>query len=388
MMTTNEVFLSCISAYLTGQTCSVPEDCDWDALLQICREQKLTAPIYAMLRGKAALSAEWRFSAISDVALQARRGTAFAQLCEELAARNIFPLVVKGILCRETYPNPDERISSDEDLYIPRTQYPQFHQTMLELGFQSETPDYDNAHELRYMRGDLMVEGHWELFPQDNDALNALNAITDDFWKRASMQEVSGISMRVLDETDHMTFLLLHLFKHFINSGAGIRQICDVAQWAKTHSIAWPRVREAMRMANAEVFAGAVFDAAALYFGMDYPEGWPRADSSALLDDAVGGGIYGSATMSRKHSGSMTLAAVEDQQHATRGKALLRTIFPNRAVMESSYPWVKRSAALLPAAWCFRIVMYLRSRGKGNSAAESMKIGAERMELLKRYKVI
>lgn len=387
-MTAKEVFLDCISAYLTGRDFPAPADCDRDALLQICREQKLTAPVYAMLRGKAALGPEWRTAALTDVSLQARRGAAFAQLCAALAERGISPLVVKGILCRETYPEPDARISSDEDLYVPREEYERFHQTMLALGFQAETPDLDNAHEARYLRGVLMVEGHWELFPQDHTALNALNALTEGFWQRAAVREVGGISMRVLDETDHMTFLLLHLFKHFINSGAGIRQICDVAQWAKTHRIEWPRVREAMRMARAEVFAGAVFDAGARYFGMEYPPDWPRADCAALLDDALGGGIYGSATMSRKHSGSMTLAAVEDQRRASRSKALLRTVFPNRAVMEMSYPWVKQSAALLPAAWCARIANYLRSRGEGNSAAESMKIGAERMELLKHYQVL
>ena len=233
-----------------------------------------------------------------------------------------------------------------------------------------------------------MVEGHWELFPQDNTALNALNALNEGFWARAVVREVSGVPMRVLDETDHMTFLLLHLFKHFINSGAGIRQICDVAQWSKAYPVDWPRVRTAMQLAHAEVFAGAVFDAGEKYFGMMFPQGWPHADSAALIDDAIGGGVYGNATMSRKHSGSMTLAAVEDAERASKTRSLLRTVFPNRAVMETSYPWVKKSAALLPAAWTLRIAKYLGSRGENNSAAESMKIGAERLELMKRYQIL
>ena len=58
-------------------------------------------------------------------------------------------------------------------------------------------------------------------------------------------------------------------------------------------------------------------------------DAWPRADCAALLEDAFGGGVYGSATMSRKHSGSMTLAAVEDADQASGTKSLLRTLFPN-----------------------------------------------------------
>ena len=121
---------------------------------------------------------------------------------------------------------------------------------------------------------------------------------------------------------------------------------------------------------------------------MVHPTEWPRADCTLLLEDALGGGVYGSSTMSRKHSGSMTLAAVEDAERFNRAKSVMRTVFPNRAVMETSFPWVKRSALLLPAAWTVRIVRYLRSRGEGNSTAESLQIGAERLELLREYKII
>ena len=386
-MDTGELFLNCISAYLTGRGFTAPEDLDRDALLALCREQKLTAPVYSVLHD-AALGSAWRMAALADVSLQVRRNAEFQTLCEALAARGIRPLITKGLVCRETYPEPDARISSDEDLFVPREDYPRFHETMLELGFDSETPDLKNAHEVRYFRNDLMVEGHWELFPQDNTALNALNALSEGFWQRTQAKAVGGATLLTLDPTDHMTFLLLHLFKHFINSGAGVRQICDVAQWAKAYAIDWTRVRAAMHSAHAERFAGAVFDAGERYFGMDYPDGWPRADCAALLADALGGGIYGSATMSRKHSGSMTLAAVEDADRASRPRALLRTLFPTRAVMETSFPWVKRSAALLPAAWTLRIVRYLRSRDEDNTASESMRIGAERMELLRYYQIL
>lgn len=387
-MDTKEIFLDCVSAALTGRSAAVLDDCDWDALLKLCHEQKLTAVVYAAAFQTAGKHGAWRADAMRDVALQTQRSAAFCELCRELSARGLQPLVVKGILCRETYPDPDARISSDEDLYVPAPEYPRFHQTMLELGFDAEDPDMKNAHELRYYRNGLMIEGHWELFPQDNTALNALNALSDGFWTRSVMREVAGVSMRVLDDTDHMTFLLLHLFKHFINSGAGVRQICDVAQWSKAYPVDWTRVQDAMRLAHAEVFAGAVFDAGERFFGMQYPAGWPRADCGALIDDAIDGGVYGSATMSRKHSGSMTLAAVEDQERASGFRSLARTIFPNRAVMESSYPWVKKSAALMPAAWTLRIVKYLGTRGADNTASESMKIGAERLKLMRHYQIL
>ena len=391
MNETQQYFLNTISHALTGTPCETMDDkVDRSMLFSIAQEQKLTVVLFGVLREVLPEQERrlWRTLALQEAALQTKRTETFLEVYQALTNHGFQPLVVKGLLCRQTYPEPDARVSSDEDLYVPNADYPQFHTALLEVGFSGEVPDYRNAHEARYYLRDLMIEGHWELFPQDNAALNALNALQDGFWQRSRIQVVCGVPMRVLEPTDHMTFLLLHAFKHFINSGVGIRQICDVAQWSKTYEIDWNRVREALRLAHAEHFAAAIFDAGERYFGMTYPAGWPSADCTALLEDAFGGGVYGSVTMSRKHSGSMTLAAVEDADQASRTKSLLRTIFPNRAVMETSFPWVKKSIALLPAAWTLRIWRYLKSRGEGNSTAESLQIGTERLELLREYKII
>lgn len=391
MNDTQQLFLRAVSCAMKCAAAEAPADpADWKGLLQLAQEQKLTAVLFGALRDVLPEQEQrlWRSLSLQEAALQTQRTETFLKAYQALSNQSFQPLIVKGLLCRETYPEPDARVSSDEDLYVPNTDYPQFHAALLELGFSGEEPDYRNAHEARYYLRDLMIEGHWELFPQDNAALNALNALQDGFWQRSRIQDVCGVPMRVLEPTDHMTFLLLHAFKHFINSGVGIRQICDAAQWSKAHEIDWNRVREAMRLARAEHFAAAVFDAGEKYFGMTYPAEWPHADCAALLEDAFGGGVYGSASMSRKHSGSMTLAAVEDADRANRAKSVMRTVFPNRAVMEVSFPWVKRSALLLPAAWTVRIVRYLQSRGEGNSAAESLQIGTERLELLREYKII
>lgn len=391
MNETQHFFLRAVSCALESSAVEAPAgSMDWKGLLQLAQEQKLTAVLFGALRDVLPEQERrlWRALSLQEAALQTQRTETFLSAYRALIERGFQPLIVKGLLCRQTYPEPDARISSDEDVYLPSVDYPQFHAALLELGFSGEEPDYRNAHEARYYLRDLMVEGHWELFPQDNAALNALNALQEGFWKRSRIQDVCGVPMRALDPTDHMTFLLLHAFKHFINSGVGIRQICDAAQWSKTYEIDWSRVRDAMRLAHAEHFAAAVFDAGEKYFGMTRPAQWPRADCAALLEDAFGGGVYGSASMSRKHSGSMTLAAVEDADRANRAKSVMRSVFPNRAVMETSFPWVKRSVLLLPAAWAVRIARYLQSRGEGNSTAESLHIGTERLELLREYKII
>ena len=257
------------------------------------------------------------------------------------------------------------------------------------FGFStSELPDLKNAHEERYLRNDLMIEGHWEFFPQDHDVLNSLNTLSAVFWNRSRVIDLNRVPIRTLEPTDHMTFLLLHAFKHFISSGFGIRQICDIAQWSKAYEIDWVRVHEILKSVHGEYFAGALFGIGEQYFGMTYPEGWERADSMPLLNDAMSAGIYGSSTMSRKHSSTITLGAVESGFCGKRRMSLLPSLFPSRAVIETSFPWVKKSVLLLPAAWSIRICRYLKENRTDNSAVESIRIGKERTEMLKFYKIL
>ena len=45
---------------------------------------------------------------------------------------------MKGIICREMYPIPDYRVSSDEDLLVKREEFPELEETLLDCGFVKE----------------------------------------------------------------------------------------------------------------------------------------------------------------------------------------------------------------------------------------------------------
>lgn len=383
MNTINEALLKSISAFMTGASVRLElTDEQWRELTDRAEEQKLL-PMLLESAGAAMparLQSAVRARVRVQVASQVIRTEQFKKTYAALLEAGFCPIVVKGVLCRQTYAKPDLRISADEDVYVPQD-YAAFHAKMLELGFSANEPDYKNAHEERLYRDGLLIEGHWELFPRENGVLSPLNALSAGFLQRTRRCDIGGVSVLTLEPTDHLIFLLLHAFKHFIASGVGIRQMCDVARWMCSYDIDWQRVRSAMEKANAECFAAAVFDACQKYFGASFPPCFERYDSSALLADALDGGIYGTSDMERKHSASITLGAAEGA-----GGGLIKAIFPGRAVMEMSYPWVGKSALLLPAAWCARIVRYAARHD--SSASESIRIGSERTELLKRYRVI
>lgn len=407
-MTVSEALLNCISAALDGRECALtlaPDD--WTALLRLAGEQKLLPLVYAAVRGTPgfaavpeAVRAAARRQTMREAAAQTVHTEAFLRLYQALRAEGLAPVVVKGIVCRALYPQPELRPSSDEDLYLTAAEMPRFHAVLLRAGFVLTEPerDYRSAHEARYVHPDtgLVVEGHWALFPTEYAVYAALNVQLPNLMQRAQDWESGGVTLRVPDVCDHLIFLLLHAFKHFISSGVGVRQLCDIALWMRRFGaqIDWQRVRAALRATHSEGFAAAVIDAGVHWFGLEraaahIPPDWETLESAALLADALSGGVYGSADSTRRHSCTITIHAADRAHRGGTGRAsLCAALFPGREVMAGWYPYVARCPALLPAAWVQRIWRYLRTRGKHTGAQDSLRVGAQRVELLRQYRVL
>ena len=124
-----------------------------------------------------------------------------------------------------------------------------------------------------------------------------------------------------------------------------------------------------------------------------YTESWReiRIDETDMLMDLLDSGIYGNANMSRKHSSNMTLDAVAaDKSGKKAGNTVLKSLFPSAKKLESRYPYLRKYPVLLPIAWADRILTYRKETAAGgdNAAADSVKIGNQRIELMKKYGII
>lgn len=108
-----------------------------------------------------------------------------------------------------------------------------------------------------------------------------------------------------------------------------------------------------------------------------------------LLHDSLCGGVYGSNDLTRLHSSTVTLNAVKASRTGEKS-SVLSTVFPKREYLEHRYPYLKKRPYLLPVAWVQRIVHYASEKqsGAGNSASGSIKLGKERIELMKRYGIM
>lgn len=394
----HEIFLAILRAAVRGARFVpdreiAPEE--WDALLQMASEHKLLPMVFEAVQPllPPATAAALKRQVRSQVILQTVRTQEFLELNRRLREAGATPLVVKGIVCRQLYPKPDHRPSADEDVLIPPEQLELCRRVLEEFGMATGETDPE-ACEFPYRRAGspLYIELHKSLFPKKSQAYGDLNEYFGDPFHLTSEIEVQGKTVLTMHPTDHMAYLIFHAFKHFLHSGFGIRQVCDILLFAETYgeSIDWEWVRHSCRSIRAEKFAAALLRIGAEHLGFAPIEPWQElsVDELPLLADVLGAGVYGSADAERLHSSAITLEAVASEKQARRAKnSVLLSLFPPAEKLEHRYPWLKGRPWLLPAAWAGRIAGYLRER-RDTPTAGALQLGAERIALLKRYDIL
>lgn len=374
------------------------ENVDWSAVFALAGQQKLLPLVFEAARKapaaaeNAALFAAVKQQVIGQVLHQTLRAAEFAALYGDLRAAGLHPVVVKGQLCSRLYPLQDHRISADDDLYIPEAEFPACHARLLANGLTTDTPadELDAADEVSYTKegSPLYIELHRHLFDSSEDAHDDLNR----FFADLHPVEIDGFL--AMPPHEHLLYLILHAYKHFVRSGIGLRQFCDIGLWARAYhdQIDWLRLHDQCRTVHAATFAAAAFCIAANALGieLDLPAPWEDTmDVAPLLHDTLCGGVYGSNDYTRLHASTVTLNAVRASRTGGRS-SVLRTVFPPRSVLARRYPYLKKHTWLLPAAWAQRLAHYAREKRQttADSAAGSLRLARERIELMKQYDIL
>ena len=384
---------------------------DWKEFFTLCQHHQILPMIYEAVYSCPAFAScapetaqMIKGQVIRQVMVQSRKTEEFLQLYRKLLEQGLTPLVVKGLVCRNLYREPDYRSSGDEDVLIPAEQFHRCSDVFVQNGMLPLEPEKnpDEEGEVPYYKkgGSLHIELHKELFSSESEAYGNLNHLFADVFDRKIQEEINGVPIYTMCHTDHLLYLILHAFKHFLHSGFGIRQVCDIVVYADTYGskIDWDYVLEQCRSIHADIFAASLFDIGKKYMHFDeekacYADNWRsiQADGTDMLEDLIDGGVFGDSSMSRKHSSNITLQAVsEDKKGKKASASIVQSLFPARKYMERTYTYLKDYPFLLPVTWAFRIGKYVKETRQtgGNNARESIEIGNKRVDLMKKYKII
>lgn len=371
---------------------SRPIKLDYSKLYELSNQHQISALIFNQIYSFDDFPVEikqiWKRDAIKINAFQTRKTMKILHVCKQFSKQNLKVLIVKGLICRSLYPQPDNRQSNDEDLYVQKEEFEIVTEILLRNNFTIVSKSDDVTTFIDPISG-LSIELHTALFSLESKAYGNYQRYFDRAFDECIVHRIEGVDVYSLEYTQHLLFLILHFVKHFFHGGVGIRQVVDILMYSEAYGdkVNWDRLYDILKELNIYVLITSLFAMAHDQLEFDYakiqvPEDIDKSDYQDLFDDIIDAGIFGQSSSERIHSATITLNTISD------GKtSVLKSIFPSLKEMQGKYKYLNKYPVLLPFSYLSRIVNYKKNNSSKNSQ-KTIEVGKQRIELLKKYRVI
>lgn len=141
------------------------------------------------------------------------------------------PILLKGQGVAKWYPNPLRRTSGDIDWYFDREKYRKAEKLLQEKGLLVRSAF---GFSLEYDWAGIHIEHHSRVFDLRNPFLKAyLKKLLAD--STNDTLQVNGQEVAILNPTLQIFQVNVHILKHLLSFGVGLRQICDAAVLYKAY---------------------------------------------------------------------------------------------------------------------------------------------------------
>lgn len=361
-----EYLLHLLGAYIREEEPGIRTDTDWGKLLQLAHSHSVPGILCDMAmrydlctnEKEAAFAREICMSTIAGFAHRAALADHFLEL---LAENGIDHIVMKGYVLKDYYPVPELRTFGDIDIVIRPEDRKKCHELMLSLGYPVKT-DWEPVYS--YKRPEEHYELHTELMEVDLSEKADYRAYFRNIWQHTVADGEHRYQFR---PEFHFLYLLVHLAKHIIGTGAGIRLFLDVAVFIRHFgdSLDWNWVAGELEKIGLTFFADTILAFVQRYFGIESPLPLPDVADEVLEELAeytLCGGVFG---QDDRDSGRNALKT--EKEDVSRFRVILKRMFPAAKTIESRYTYLQGSPWLLPAAWIHRL---LRTKEKWGLHAE------------------
>ncbi len=367
---TQSVLLKFIASHLFGA--ELPETCraEWEALLH----EALAQAVFPMFFSAAQpyLPADYLSKARSVsfryLASGVRNANQHGNLHRLLTGNGIPYVIMKGMASASYYPDPLLRVMGDVDFYVPKERIPEAKELFLREGYQFNEKSDQHAH-LAFHKADEILEMHPDAGGLPSGEKGDLcRSYFADLLEKAQPYTVQGDSFLVPSPFHHGLIMLLHTAKHMINTGVGLRHLCDWAVFVGKIGDAEFRelFEEKLKAVGLWRFARTLTQLSVRYLGCPERE-WAAEETDgeflkAVMEDIFAAGNFGVKDAERINEAK--LMTTEETRTVDGSKHVLL-----RALTEKAYrrmPVCKKVKILLPVGWLVVGVrhLYLILRGK------------------------
>lgn len=257
--------------------------------------------------------------------------------------------ILKGVTSAVYYPNPPLRTMGDVDFIVRKEDLDRADEAMEQAGCTRRHKLHDHHHV--YLIKDIIFELHWEVpgMPEDKPKIKEL---LDNLIDQAEMKD----GCMQASEFHHGLVLLLHTAEHMINTGIGLRQLCDWAVFEAGFSDHEFRdlFEEKLKLVGLWRFAQLLSLTAVKFFSAPKLPWMGEADDNLLLgimEDCLEAGNFGMKDDERINQAKLF---TDRSSRSVGSNGVVKQLF--RAVTEKAFfewPHCKQYKILLPIGMAY-----------------------------------
>lgn len=342
--------VSMLRSVMTNQPCGELLSPDFEAIFQLARAHKLAGfPFHALCRMSAAqrpsetIQADWRRAATQEAVCDAGYTYEYENLLNLFEQNQISVLPLKGFVLKRVYPKPELRSMGDLDLCCAKQQAEQIYQCLCANGYHAA--QFGRTHTDKYIHTTgIYVEVHTDLSNEafSSEAARYLAGLLEQAHPMKGHRFVLDLAPE-----DHYIYIMLHLLKHFMHGGTGLRSVLDVWAYRRQVPMNQTVLEHAWKRFGIEGFAANMEQLADAWMDNTRPSGVQQR----LGDYLVGSGVYGNTQ-------NLVANLVTDAGTSVYRKKwnyMRKRLFWPYQKMKNRFPVLDRAPVLLPVFWVYRL---------------------------------
>ncbi len=359
---TQDILLSILSNALFQKPFELPEDIDYNALYKESAYQAVDMSVFSALSKYNVVTNvydRWELNFNMELLRNSKVSYGHTLVHKLLSDADIPYVILKGCASASYYESPMLRKLGDVDFLVKPQDFEKARKVFLENGFEYVKTNHE--YEIEFKKDDVVYELHKRVngIP-DNELGIKIDKLFDDVFDKAEFVSTDFASYMSPSVFHHGLVMLLHVARHMITGGIGLRHLCDWTVFVDSVSDGFSQIfEENLKTIGLWRFALVLTALGTKYLGckeQSFAKDIDEKFLDALKDDIFAGGNFGKKDLKRSDEAKF-ITTRKDGGVSDKSK-LSQAIASANEIVRRHWKWAEKVPVVYPFGWIYYGIKY------------------------------
>ena len=354
---TQKTVLQLLSAAMFQKSFTAEKEVDWKAVFSECKAQSVVSLAFSALPKNTVpqeIVAQWKAVVNESLAVNSKISYAHTMLNHLMKLAEIPYVILKGCASAEYYDDPLLRTMGDVDFYVPSDRFDKTDKLLVKHGFRSN--EIDHEYEKAYAKDDVVFELHNTVNGVPGGKVGTeIRHYFDDIFEKSTLKHFDLAEYYSPSPFHHGLVMLLHVARHMVTGGIGLRHFCDWAVFVdKVGDDFSAMFEDKLKRVGLWCFAQIMTQFCTAYLGLK-PQVWAGETDMKLLydlkNDVFAGGNFGHKDLSRADEAKFITSRKKGT--VNNDSALKQAVLSANEIVRKHWKFADKVQVVYPFGWLF-----------------------------------